>query len=89
MFGAGASGLMLSSSVVSEGGYVTVCPGTTVTFTCVDTQISILSWFALPLLNEENIPGLFLGFTDAGFSTTVEDMLCIYDSWNLGGLIVL
>ena len=76
MFGAGASGLTLSSSVVSEGGYVTVCPGTTVTFTCVDTQISILSWYALPLLNEENTAGLFLGLS-AGFSTTVEDIFTI------------
>ena len=42
----------------SEDGHVTVCPDTTITFTCSDTKVPGMIWFALPLLNEDNSPGL-------------------------------
>ena len=42
----------------SENGHVTVCPDTTITFTCSDTLILGMTWFALPLLDEDNSPAL-------------------------------
>ena len=42
----------------SEDGHVTVCPDTTITFTCSDTGVFGIIWFALPLLNEDNSPSL-------------------------------
>ena len=53
-----ANGIILSSSVESENGHVTVCPDTTITFTCSDTLVFGMTWFAQPLLNEDNSPGL-------------------------------
>ena len=53
--------MMLTSSVESVEGYVLVCPNTTVTFTCSDTQVLGSIWFALPLLNEDNSPNLSPG----------------------------
>ena len=52
------NGIVLSSSVESEDGHVTVCPDTTITFSCSDTGVTGMIWFALPLLNECNSPGL-------------------------------
>ena len=52
------NGIVLSSSVESENGHVTVCPDTTITFTCSDTGVPGIIWFALPLLNEDNSPGV-------------------------------
>ena len=44
---------MLTSSLDYEGRYVSVCPSTSVSFTCTATQISSLTWTALPLLDED------------------------------------
>ena len=54
----GINGIFLSSSVKSEDGHVTVCPDTIITFTCSDTGVTGIRWFVLPLLNEDNSPGL-------------------------------
>ena len=54
----GIDGIVLSSSVESEEEHVTVCPNTTITFTCSDTLVLGMVWFALPLLEEDNSPSL-------------------------------
>ena len=54
----GTDGIVLSSSVESEEGHVTVCPDTTITFTCSDTLVFGMGWYARPLLNEDNTPAL-------------------------------
>ena len=68
--------MMLTSSVESVEGYVLVCPNTTVTFTCSDTQALGTIWFALPLLNEDNSPNLSPG-TSIGVPFLVEDIFII------------
>ena len=35
-----------------------MCPDTIITFTCSDTLVFGMSWLALPLLNQDNSPGL-------------------------------
>ena len=67
-----ANGIVLSSSVQSEDGHVRVCPDTTITFTCSDTGVPGMIWFALPLLNEDNSPGL-------GSDTMIEVPLVVDD----------
>ena len=42
----------------SEDGHVTVCPDTIITFTCSDTGVNGMRWFALPFLNEDTSPSL-------------------------------
>ena len=42
----------------SENGHVTVCPDTNITFTCSDTLVYSMVWYAPPLLNEDNSPDL-------------------------------
>ena len=54
----GTDGIVLSSSVEPENGHVTVCPDTTITFTCSDTLVFGMGWYARPLLNEDNTPAL-------------------------------
>ena len=54
MIRAGISGLSLTSSVETVGKYVTVCPHTSITFTCSASQVSSLTWFALPYLDEDD-----------------------------------
>ena len=53
-----------------------MCPHTNVTFTCAASQISALTWFARPLLDEDNTPGLSVS-TEAGFSVSVENLFTI------------
>ena len=60
----------------SEDGHVTVCPDTTITFTCSDTGVIGIVWFALPLLNEDNSPGLGSG-TMIGVPLVVDDVFTI------------
>ena len=60
---AGVIGLELTSSVESVGGYVTGCPHTTLTFTCSATQVSSLTWLALPYLNEDDTVIIFASET--------------------------
>ena len=67
---------MLNSSVETIGRHVTVCPQSTITFTCSDSQVPGLTWLALPLLNQQNSPGLALG-SDIGSSVTVEGIFTI------------
>ena len=67
-----ANGITLSSSVESENRHVTVCADTTVTFTCSDTLVIGMRWFALPLLDEDNSPGLGPDAPDIGEPTPVE-----------------
>ena len=43
-FIAGVNGFSLSSSPLSEDGYVRVCPGTTVTLTCTAIQVANQGW---------------------------------------------
>ena len=71
-----SNGILLSSSVESEDGHVTVCPGTTITFTCSDTAVIGMRWFALPLLNEDNSPGLG-SLVEIGDPVVVEDLFTI------------
>ena len=71
-----SNGILLSSSVESEDGHVTVCPSTTITFTCSDTGVYGMVWFALPLLNEDN--SLVLGSDIAiGVPIGVQDVFTI------------
>ena len=72
----GINGVILTSSVESMERYVLVCPNTTVTFTCSDTQVLGTRWFALPLLNEDNSPNLSPG-TSIGVPFVVEDIFII------------
>ena len=53
-----AHGIILSSSVESEDGHVTVCSDTTVTFTCSDTGVFGIIWLSPPLLNDDTSPSL-------------------------------
>ena len=71
------NGIILSSSVESENGHVTVCPDTTITFTCSDTLVFGIKWFALPLLNEDNSPSQGSIFPDIGDPRQVEDVFTI------------
>ena len=71
-----ANGIVLSSSVESEDGHVTVCPDTTITFTCSDTGVTGMIWFALPLLNEDNSPGLG-SHVGIGVSHVVDDVFTV------------
>ena len=70
------NGIVISSSVKSEDGHVTVCPDTTITFTCSDTRVPGMIWFALPLLNEDNSPGLGSA-TTFGVPRVVDDVFTI------------
>ena len=70
------NGIILSSSVESENGHVTVCPDTTITFTCSDTLAFGMRWFALPLLNEDNSPSLG-SLVEIGEPMPVEDVFTI------------
>ena len=70
------NGIILSSSVKPENGHVTVCPDTTITFTCSDTLVFGMRWFALPLLNEDDSPGLG-PLTDIGDPIPVGDVFTI------------
>ena len=56
-----------------EDGHITVCPDTIITFTCSD---SMVRWFALPLLKEDNSPGLG-ALVDIGEPFTVEDVFTV------------
>ena len=67
---------MLHSSVLPEDGNITVCPDTIITFTCSDSMVLGMRWFALPLLNEDNSPGLG-ALVDIGEPFTVEDVFTI------------
>ena len=71
-----AYGTVLSSSVESEDGHVTVCPDTSITFTCSDTGVTGMRWFVLPLLNEDNSPGLGSG-TMIGVPLVVDDVFTV------------
>ena len=70
------NGIVLSSSVESEDGHVTVCPDTTITFTCSDTGVTGMIWFALPLLNEDNSPSLGSA-TMIGIPRVVDDVFTV------------
>ena len=70
------NGIVLSSSVESEDGHVTVCPDTTITFTCSVTGAPGMIWFALPLLNEDTSPGLGLG-SWIGDPLVVDDVFTV------------
>ena len=72
----GINGIVLSSSVESEDGHVAVCPDTTITFTCSDTGVHGMRWFALPLLNEDNSPVLGSG-TMIGVPHVVDDVFTV------------
>ena len=71
-----SNGILFSSSVESEDRHVTACPGTTITFTCSDTEVIGMTWFALPLLNEDNSPGLG-SLAEIGDPVVVEDVFTI------------
>ena len=74
----GADGIVLSSSVESENGHVTVCPDTTITFTCSVTLVFSMAWRALPLLNKDNSPDLGPMFPEnIGDPVPVEDVFTI------------
>ena len=73
---AGTNALTLTSSVEPVQGQILVCPDAMVTFTCSDTQVPGMLWFALPLLNEDNTPGLALGM-DTGVPRVVEGVFTI------------
>ena len=60
----------------SENGHVTVCPDTTITFTCSDTGVLGMIWFALPFLNEDNSPSLGSGNT-IGVPLVVDDVFTV------------
>ena len=70
------NGIVLSSSVESEDGHVTVCPDTTITFTCSDTGVTAMRWLALPLLNEDNSPVLGSA-TMIGVPLVVDDVFTV------------
>ena len=70
------NGITLSSSVESENGHVTACADTTITFTCYDTRITGMIWFALPLLNEDNSPGLG-SHVEIGVPLVVDDVFTV------------
>ena len=60
----------------SEDGRVIVCPNTNIIFTCSDTAVIGMRWFALPLLNEDNSPGLG-SVLEIGNPVVVEDVFTI------------
>ena len=68
--------MILTSSVDYKKGHITVCPNTNVIFTCSDTAVIGMRWFALPLLNEDNSPGLGSG-VEIGDPVVVEDVFTI------------
>ena len=70
------NGFTLTSSVESEGRHVSVCPHTNITFTCSASGVTALSWFALPLLNEDTTFGLSTG-SDVGVPVVIEDVFTI------------
>ena len=71
-----ANGIVLSSSVESEEGHVTVCPDTTITFTCSDTGVIGTVWFAPLLLNEYN--SLSLGsHIEIGVPHVIDDVFTV------------
>ena len=70
------NGIVLSSSVKSEDGHVTVCPDTTITFTCSDTGVTGIIWFAIPLLNEDNSPSLGSDF-GIGVPLVLDDVFTV------------
>ncbi|CAI8021297.1 hypothetical protein GBAR_LOCUS12645 [Geodia barretti] len=72
----GTDGIVLSSSVESENGHVTVCPDTTISFTCSDAVVFGMVWYALPLLNEDSSPALGSD-TDIGDPHMVEGVFAI------------
>ena len=72
----GTNGIILSSSVEPEEGHVRVCPDTIITFTCSDTLVLGMRWSALPLLNEDNSPGLASSF-ETTVPIVVEDVFTI------------
>ena len=72
----GTDGIVLSSSVESENGHVTVCPDTTITFTCSDILVLGMEWRAPLLLNEDNSPALG-PLIDIGDPIPVEDVFTI------------
>ena len=73
----GVAAFTLTSSPVEPlHGQVSVCPHITVTFTCAASQISALTWFVRPLLDEDNTPGLSVS-TEAGFSVSIENLFTI------------
>ena len=53
-----------------------MCPHTNVIFTCSDTAVIGITWFALPLLNEDNSPGLG-SLAEIGDPVVVEDVFTI------------
>ena len=73
----GTDGIVLSSSVEPDEGHVTVCPDTTITFTCSDTLVFGMKWFALPLLDEDNSPSLGSILPAIGEPIVVEDVFTI------------
>ena len=73
----GINGIVLSSSVESEDGHVTVCSDTTITFTCSDTGVTGMRWFILPFLNEDNSPGLGSNVIEIGDALVVDDVFTI------------
>ena len=68
--------MLLTSSVHSEGDHVSVCPNTNITFTCSDTQTFTLVWYAQPLLNEGNTPGISIR-RNPGHTVVVDEMFTI------------
>ena len=60
----------------SEDGHVRVCPDTIITFTCSDTLVLGMRWFALPLLNEDNSPALGSD-VETNLPIVVEDVFTI------------
>ena len=53
-----------------------MCPDTIITFTCSDTLVLGMSWHALPLLNEDNTPGLGSD-VETNVPIVVEDVFTI------------
>ena len=60
----------------SEGTYVSVCPHTNITFTCTAFGVTALSWFALPLLNEDTTLAVSTG-SNVGVPVVIEDVFTI------------
>ena len=60
----------------SENGHVTVCPDTTITFTCSDTGVFGIIWLSLPLLNDDTSPSLGSDI-EIGVPLVVENVFII------------
>ena len=71
-----ANGIVLSSSVESEDGHVTVCSDTTITFTCSDTGVFGIIWLSPPLLNGDTSPSLGSDI-EIGVPLVVENVFII------------